>query len=135
MKLKFSYVDGGVHPIRGPIFHWRKEAIGNGEASRYQLYICDVLGAIAQTPGDCSRLLSCIEKIESEKKEQLEVGGNDVTLTLDTSGVQVDIESIEDWIGHPEGHFTLQEWRVALEGWRRFLELPRSLESIVEIDL
>jgi hypothetical protein len=135
MKLRYSYIDGGVHPILGQVFHWRQEALGNGDAARYQRYICDVLGAVAQTLDDCDRLLAFIEEIESGKENQVETGGNDVTLTLKRSGVQVDIEINEDWIGQPEGHFTLQEWRAALEGWCRFLKMPQSLETVIEIDL
>lgn len=134
MKFRFSYVDGGIHPKLGQVFHRRAEAIGNGDASRYNRYMCGVLNAIAQTPEDCDRLLSFIKRVEDEKDDQVETGGNDVTLTLKRSGVQVDIEINEDWVGQSEGNFTLQEWRVVLEGWRRFLELPESLWSVVDIN-
>jgi ABC-type transport system substrate-binding protein len=49
--------------------------------------------------------------------------------------IKVDINVNEEWIAQPYGRFTLNEWKVALKGWRHFLELPRSLGSIVEIDL
>ncbi|MFC5476368.1 hypothetical protein [Paraherbaspirillum soli] len=135
MKLKYSYVNGGVHPICGQTYIWQQEAIDSDDALRYQLYICNVLGAVAQTFEDCDRLLRVIGKIECGKEIFVETGGNDVTLTLRPSGVQVDIEINKDWVGQPEGQFTLQEWRVVLEGWRRFLDMPRSFESVVEIDM
>jgi hypothetical protein len=131
MKIRFSYVDGGIHPKLGQVFHRRAEAIGSGEAPRYNRYMCGVLNAIAQTTEDCDRLLSFIRRVEDGTDDQVETGGNDVTLTLKRSGVQVDIEINEDWGGRPEGHFTLQEWRIVTEEWRRFLELPEPYEVVV----
>lgn len=135
MKLRYSYVEGGKHPLLGQIFYKLRNAIGSGNALRYQRYICDVLGAVAQTLDECNRLLECIEKIEKAECGEIETGGNDVTLKMRNSGVQVDIEINEEWIGKTEGHFTLEEWRKALIGWHQFLEMPESLESVVEVEM
>ncbi|MGF6458218.1 hypothetical protein [Pseudomonas frederiksbergensis] len=54
---------------------------------------------------------------------------------MDASGVQVDILINDDWIGQPEGKFTLQEWHLVLEQWRYFLGLPESLETVVSVKL
>jgi hypothetical protein len=135
VKLRYFYVDGGIHPVVGQVYHWQAEAIGNGDVSRYTRYICEVLSAVAQTSERCQFLLCCVNKIEDGRERQIETGGNDVTLTLSRAGVQVDIDINDDWVGQSEGHFTLDEWRVALEGWRRFLEMPYSLESVIEIEL
>lgn len=134
MKIRFSYVDGGIHPKLGQVFHRRAEVIDCGDAPRYNRYMCGVLNAIAQTEENCDRLLSLIARVKDGKDDRVETGGNDVTLTLKRSGVQVDIEINENWVGQSEGHFTLQEWRVAIEGWRRFLQLPESLETVIDID-
>jgi len=135
MKIKYSYVGGGKHPKIGQIVHWRAEATDGPDASRYNRYMCDVLSAVAQDTGDCDRLLSLIARVENGHDDQIETGGNDVTMTMKSDGVQVDIEVNEDWIGQAEGHFTLQEWRAALEGWRRFLEMPASPGGGLEVDL
>jgi len=68
-------------------------------------------------------------------KHQRSGGVNDVELTMDASGVQVDILINDDWIGQPEGKFTLQEWHLVLEQWRYFLGLPESLETVVSVKL
>lgn len=135
MKLIFSYVDGGVHPTLGQIFHWRQRAMDGEGAKRYNLYICGVLSSVAQGVDDCDRLLNAIDDVENGNQVEIETGGNDVTLTLRATGVQVDIEVNEDWIGQPDGHFKLSEWKIALKGWRRFLEMPRSLDSVVEVEV
>jgi hypothetical protein len=135
MKLRYSYLDGGIHPILGQIFYWQQEAFGGEESNRYKQYLCEVLGAVAQGVEDCDRILRHIHAVESGEIEEIKTGGNDVTLTLRKSGVQVDINITESWIGQPEGHFTIHEWQIALEGWRHFLEMPESLDSVVEVDL
>lgn len=133
MKLAFSYVGGGNHSVAGPVFHWRPIAVGGEDASRYNRYVCGVLGAIAQTTDDCDRLLDFLSAVESGQETVIETGGNDVTLTVSRGGVQVDIETNDDWVGTEEGHFSLSEWKLILEGWKRFLGMPQSPDSVVEV--
>jgi len=135
MKITFSYVEAGIHPKLGKVFHRRAQAEGSADSARYNRYVCDVLDAIAQSVDSCNRLLDCIEKVESGAQRELKAGGNDVTLTMNLTGVQVDIDAYDDWVGQPDGYFQLVEWRKTLEGWRNFIQMPKSLESIVEVIL
>ncbi|GJI97214.1 hypothetical protein RugamoR57_39320 [Duganella caerulea] len=135
MKIRFSYVDGGVHPKLGQLFHWQPRTLGDEAAKCYNQYLCEVLSSVAQGTDDCDRLLKNISDVENGTQAEIETGGNDVTLTIRPTGVQVDIEINEDWIGQPDGNFKLSEWKTVLEGWRRFLEMPQSLESVVEVDV
>jgi hypothetical protein len=59
MELKFyQAAGGGTYPIVGQIFHAVAEVpLGQEDAQRYDLYVCSVLEAIAQTPKNCDRLL------------------------------------------------------------------------------
>ena len=134
IKLKFFYVDGGIHPKLGRVLHWQQVATGGADVSRYNKYLCQVLSAVAQDIDDCDRLLQCIKDIENGAAK-IETGGNDVTLTIKPSGIQVDIEINEDWVGQSEGRFTLDEWKSALNGWRHFLQMPQSLDSVVEVNI
>ncbi|MET0774900.1 MAG: hypothetical protein ABWZ65_05325 [Pseudomonas mandelii] len=135
MELKYYYIPGGIHPIAGTVLY-RAALVSSGEnAERYELYICTVLNAIAQTQGDCDRLLDCITSIEDGSESSEVGGGNDVELTMDATGVQVDILINDDWVGQPEGKFTLQEWRQVLEQWKLFLGLPESAETVVMFKL
>lgn len=102
---------------------------------RYTKYICEVLSAVAQDVDSCDRLLRFIEKIELGEESVVETGGNDVTLTMSLAGVQVDIEVFEEYVGQAEGRFKLSEWKNALQGWRRFLQMPKTLGSVVEVTL
>lgn len=134
MKLHFFYVDGGFHPVVGRVLHWRQDAVGGGDAHRYKRYICGVLGAVAQTIEDCDYLLSCFDRVEGGD-ELMEVGGNDVVLSISAKGVQVDIEINDEWVGQAEGFFLIQEWRLAILAWKAFLKLPKSLDSDIEVQL
>ena len=135
MKLRFYYVSGGIHPQRGQNYLGQEDATGGPDAERYHLYMAASMSAIAQTAADCDRLLSTIDDVENGKRAEVKDGGNDVLLTFKQSGVQVDILVNDDWTGQPEGHFTLQQWKTVLQAWRRFLQLPRSFDSVVEIDV
>lgn len=135
MELKFYYIYGGHDAISGEVLY-RGAMVSSGEnAQRYELYICSVLDAIAQIQEDCDQLLDYIASVENGSEKYVETGGNDVALTMDASGVQVDIRVNDDWNGQPEGKFTLQEWRIVLEQWRYFLGLPESLEAVVTVKL
>lgn len=135
MKLTFSYLDGGTHPKVGRVFYWHAVAVGGADALRYNRYVCEVLGAVAQTVEDCDRLLDLLDAVEDGREREVETGGNDVTLTFTREGVQVDIEANEDWVGTKDGHFALGEWKLVLEGWKRFLGMPQGDGSIVEVIL
>ncbi|WP_085633362.1 MULTISPECIES: hypothetical protein [unclassified Pseudomonas] len=136
MKLKFYHQPGGTYPEVGQIFHAVAEVVSTDEeASRYELYVCSVLSAIAQIPKDCDRLLTAIESVETGEQESVSDGGNDVLLNIDASAVQVDILVNDDWVGQPEGRFTLQEWRKVLEGWKYLLELPKGSAQVVMVEL
>ncbi|QAY92221.1 hypothetical protein [Pseudomonas sp. ACM7] len=135
MEFKFYCTAGGIYPVVGQVFHRRAEVSSGKDTRRYDRYVCGVLNAIAQTQQGCGELLHCITSIENGSETSVIGGGNDVELTMDASGVQVDILINDDWVGQPEGKFTLQEWRVVLEQWRHFLGLPESLETVVTVKL
>jgi hypothetical protein len=135
MKLKFYFVAGGNHPKLGAVFYRMARAVGGEEASRYDQYMCEVLESLAQSTADCDQYLTDIASVEHGQIDRIETGANDVTLTITKAGVHVDIMVNEDWVGRPEANFTLGEWTAALAGWRRFLELPQSVDSFLEIDL
>lgn len=133
MKLQFMCVSAGIYPDYA-LFRIAKP-ICCENAKRYQRYFCSPLSIIAEIPEDCDRFLKHIADIENGVETEIETGANDVVLTFRPSGVQVDILINDDWCDQPDGHFELREWKLALDGWRRFLAMPKSLESIVEVTL
>lgn len=133
VKLKFFYRYGGTHPVVGHVYYAAAETLpGQAGAKRYDRYVCEVLTAIAQTPECCDRILDSIDAIEEGSETTIIEGGNDVLLNMDASGVQVDILVNDDWMGQPESHFSLAEWRMIIEKWKGLLERP---EDSGEVDL
>ena len=111
------------------------EVVQGDNAQRYQRYLCGSLGSVAQRQIHCDRLLKDIEAIENGTETEIKTGGNDVVLTLRPAGVQVDILICDEWCDQPDGSFELRELEIVLEGWRRFLGMPESLDSVVEVTL
>ncbi|GAA5785710.1 hypothetical protein GCM10007860_25980 [Chitiniphilus shinanonensis] len=135
MKIQFSYISGGAHPLVGETLYWQPKVVEGEGSARYDRYMCGALGAIAQTVEDCSRILEFIEEIKKGNVDKIETGGNDVTLKISKFGVQVDIEINDQWVGQPEGMFLLNEWERVLIGWREFIKMPRSLDTVFEVEL
>ncbi|WP_432216889.1 hypothetical protein ACREYJ_15745 [Pseudomonas kribbensis] len=126
MELKFFYRYGGTHPVVGHVYYAAAETLpGQAGAKRYDRYVCEVLNAIAQTAESCDRILDAIESIEEGLETTIIEGGNDVLLNMDASGVQVDILVNDDWVGQPESHFSLVEWRMVIERWKCLLQRPK----------
>jgi hypothetical protein len=134
MKIRFSNVEAGIHPVLGKVFHRRVDAIGP-EADRYQRYLASTLSGVAPDVGESDRLLELIEKLETKAVDEALWEGQDITLTFRGSEVQVDIDVNDDWIGNPEGKFSLQELKRAVTGWRSFIAQPDMEKSAVEVNL
>ena len=134
MKIRFSNVDAGSHPVAGKVFHRRVEAIGP-EATRYQRYLANTLSGLAPDVSEADRLLALIAQLQTEGLDEAQWEGRDITLALDSSHVQIYIDVNDEWIGNPEGRFSLREFKTAVGGWREFLSLPELEDSIVEVCL
>ncbi|MGE1091526.1 hypothetical protein [Pseudomonas zeae] len=136
MELKFFHHSAGPHPVVGEVFYdMAQVSPGQEGAQRYELYVCSVLDAVAQTPASCDRLLGYLASVLDGTEQSICAGGNDVVLNIDTTGVQVDISINDDWIGQPESKFTLQEWQKILESWKYLLEMPKGSDEIVLVQL
>lgn len=136
IKLKCFYTDSGQRSNAGQVFLRRKIIEGDSKLiERYQRYIANTLSFIAPTIDDCDFVLSCIEKVESEIEDNLEIEGTDTDFLINSSGVQVNINVNDDWVDQPDGKFELNEVKAAVSGWRLFLGMPEAVDSKVEIDL
>lgn len=135
MKLKLYYADGGNHPVLGQVYHQCQEFIDGRDVARYQRYLANILSCIAQSVGDCDRVLAEVERIEAGHESESEIEGNDVDVLISQNGIQVDINVNEEWIGQPEGRFSLSEFKAVVVAWRSFLQMPESFGSEVIVEL
>ena len=102
---------------------------------RYHVYICGVLSFDYQSVGSCEETLRSAEEVERGNQESFTASGNAWTKTITREGVQIDSHTVPWWDEQPDGRFTLAEFKAALEGWRRFLQMPASLDSRLVITL
>jgi hypothetical protein len=102
---------------------------------RYHIYICGVLVYDCHSTASCIKILDEIGRLERREQESFFHSGNAWTKTVTREGVQIDSHTVPWWDEQPEGHFTLAEFKAALEGWKRFLQMPISLESRLQIAL
>jgi hypothetical protein len=102
---------------------------------RYHVYICQLLMSDYQTADSCESVLREIENVEHTDQTTFRGSGNAWTTTITLAGVQIDSHTVPWWDEQPEGHFTLTQFKAALEGWKRFLQMPVSLESRLVVTL
>jgi hypothetical protein len=132
VKLKFSYVSGGVHPRIGQVLH-AVQVIS--ESSEVERYLANAIGSVARNAASCDRLLELITAVERGSEGVVTYDADDVEITIAKEVVQVDIKANDEWVGTLEGRINLNQWKAALEGQKRFLALPQRADSVVEIDI
>ena len=135
MQLRLYYAESGNHPVLGRVYHQCQEFIDGRDVARYQRYLANTLSCIAQSVDDCDRVLAEIVMVEEGCKIESEIEGNDVDVLISKDSVQVDINVNDEWIGQPEGRFSLSEFKAVVAAWRKFLQMPESFSSEVIIDL
>jgi hypothetical protein len=137
VTLKFFWTVIGNHPLYGDDF--RRRAVVKGQESdhefRYNKYLCDFLKFDLQSKDSCKEVLSDISLVQSGGGQFAEWWGNAWFVEIRASEVQINHQQFEEWNNLPEGHFTLAEFKAAVEGWKQFLGMPVSLDSVVEIEL
>jgi len=140
MRLKFYYSDGGVYPPNGRVYLSGQKIVNNNnddenELNRYQNYFANTIGMLTNDIDDCERILKEIESIENSVDKNITIQGNDLDVVLSGNEIQVNINLDDDWVGQPEGRFKISQFKAAMIARCRFLTLPKSLESVVEIDI
>jgi hypothetical protein len=102
---------------------------------RYHVYICQLLVSDYHDANNCDNILREVEQVERGEKKSSMASGNAWTKTITREGVQIDHHTVPWWDEQPDGHFTLAEFKAALEGWKRFLQMPPTLDSRLVITL
>jgi hypothetical protein len=98
-------------------------------SSRYDTYLCGVLQSDFQSVDNCEAALRQACRIEVGEIAEWLHSGNQWVTTLRREGVQIDHQTVSEWDGQLDGNFTLAEFKAALEGWKRFLQMPTHLDS------
>lgn len=111
---------------------------GDGrKAQCYQDGIANTIAIYARYKMSCDSFLAHIKKIENNEialplREQC--GEIDLEY-LDQEHIYVDLTYIDDQYEPHEMTFKLEEFKKVLIAWRKFLDLPVSLDSVIEVEL
>lgn len=132
ISLKFSYIDNVQHQNYQQVCY-----ISAGEdCVRYQHYIANTLSLLATSVAQCDRILSDIKQFEESDRYLLVIKGNNVELIVDRANiVQVIKFNNNSWVNHADGRFYLHTVKKALQGWRDFLKMPESIDTVYEVAL
>ena len=133
MKFRIFYTkhEHRLHDESYYIVHFR---VIDKWAERYQNFLANTLRVVANKVEDCDIILKAVSDAEKGFEPGSILDANEVELFIYKDRVQFDIYSFEDWIDNPDAIFSLEELKIAVTEWKRFLKMPESLDSIVEFE-
>ena len=136
MKLIFTYKNVRAHVNEIDL---RCFASIEGCESNWQLpynkYFCSWLSCDVDTTQSCSSILAQIEQLERGEKELAYGGGNAWFVTIYRDHADFELQSENEHPDWPIWKCSLAEVKTALIGWRKFLKMPKRLDSAMEIEL
>lgn len=136
MKLHFGYKNVQAHVNGIDLRH--SATVKERETDwdyPYNKYLCGWLESDVQTARGCSGILSQIAELERHERDSICGSGNAWFVTIYREYVEFELQTADDDPEWPIWKCSLDEVKIALTGWQKFLEMPESLESQVEIDL
>lgn len=140
MKLRYFYENRGWYTTaesRKPDL-WKTEELLGWDKSRVHpitKYLTATLHSDMASASYCDELLKAIEKIEEGSSDRTAWAGNSFFTNISRNVVEIDHQQFggeSDW---PAWTCSLADFKVALIGWKRFLEMPVDLASEVIVEL
>lgn len=101
----------------------------------YNKYLVGALLCDFPTAQLCQEFLDDIEKVRSGRQEKTGWSGNAFDITVYRDHVDTDHQQFAGHPDWPTWTCTLAEFKTALQGWKRFLEMPVSLQSELVVEL
>jgi hypothetical protein len=83
----------------------------------------------------CEEVLAKIDRLERKEIDQYAVGGNQYLCTLNQHEVVIENYIFGECYEWPLSTFPLVNYKIALQGWRKFLDIPKTIDSELIIDL
>ena len=83
----------------------------------------------------CERALEQISRLERKEINHYQVGGNHFSCTMTQHEVVIENYIFGECYEWPLSTFPLVHYKVALQGWRKFLDIPKSIDAELIIDL
>ena len=133
MKLIFTYKNVRAHV--NEIDLRRFASVESNWQLPYNKYFCSWLSSDVDTPQGCSSILAQIEQLERGERELAYGGGNAWFVNIYRDHVDFELQSANDHPDWPIWKCSLAEVKTALIAWKKFLEMPKRLDSVMEIEL
>ncbi len=136
MKVRFFVYEtrssNGLH--RSP---WRTSSIEDDVHCDYNKYLLSALDTdfSENRHGQVDEALDAVQKIERGELASFDTGGQSFWHHINQEGVRFEHNVFGECPEWPIWCCTLAQYKAALQGYRRFLDMPRSIESELIIDL
>ena len=85
--------------------------------------------------GQADEVLADIEKLEKGDIDSYETGGNGFCHSLTREKVTFEHSIFGECPDWPLWSCTLAQYKAALQGWRKFIEMPKSIDTQLIIEL
>lgn len=117
---------------------WRSEEVRgalNSEEAAFAKYIGGVFHFDINSISHCQAVLEDIRRLKQGEVEKAGWTGNAFITDLYRDHVQIEHQQFRGEAEWPTWTCSLEEFETSLVGWKRFLEMPWSLESEVSVEL
>ncbi|RYD98700.1 MAG: hypothetical protein EOP50_04745 [Sphingobacteriales bacterium] len=136
MKIKF-YCFKTVSENKLHVSIWRTATIGPLGDQSFNKFLLSALGTdfIENRFGDVDETLQRVSRIERGELDQYEWEGQGFTHHITRSRVRFEHSVFGECPEWPIWCCTLAQYKAALEGYRRFLDMPASIDSELIVEL
>lgn len=138
MKIIFLYKPKNINTGDFSYDYWRDASVLDEKViqhNRSTKSLCCYLEGI-QSINVAEWVLDGLKAAEHEESENVGISVNSFVATCTKGEVRIHFELADNndpnW---PVETFTIAEVKAALEGWKKFLEMPESFDSVVEVEL
>jgi hypothetical protein len=83
----------------------------------------------------CEKVLAQISRLERKEIEHYRAGGNEFSYTMNQHEVVFENAVFDECYEWPLWTCPLMQFKVALQGWRKFLDIPKTIDSELITDL
>ena len=138
MKVIFKYFlsHAGVIYGHAPVL-WTRSVVIDAPKEGFEKYLLSALDTDfnQNREGLADRVLEAIEKLERREILSYETGGNGFCHSFSDGKVTFEHSVFGECPDWPLWSCSLSQYKSALQGWRKFIEMPKSIDTELIVDL
>ncbi|MDO9437886.1 hypothetical protein [Hydrogenophaga sp.] len=141
MKARFFYQWNHHEPVYGHAPYLLAHAVlvepGRFDKDGFNIYLLSALMSdfSANRFGDLDTALEEVEKVQTNQSDHFETGGQDFVHHITRSRVRFEHSVFGECPEWPIWCCTLSQYKAALQGYRSFLDMPKSIDSELTVEL